>query len=394
MEQKNYLLHSLKTILNLEEPPYELANSAAIDKFVNGTDQDTLTISALPTKEYRVLAPAASLPNEGTIITVTKFKPDSALSSFYSFSSRPAQGYQQLAKNITHLYEPIAARTKNPALMQIKELKAVLENQFKRKFTGETDLSFTSFEEELDFWQEQDIEAPTPRCSFFLKEYAAISKAWRTSKGGVELSRLSTLIETTWSVMFNIWNSPHDYNDKRFGRLVEVFEGEVKNSIRLAFAKESDLLEPTFDIRQMLVESLQCCSRFSTLLVQHSECARRKLPSLKTRTLEDLRDKIMATYRTKSKVEFLMRLFAEKQLTEDPASLMFLVKAENFMSSFTSQFKNNPKATQKLEKEKDKLTALTSAVLPIFEEELKDASERPNLQFMLKTLEKWYYFLS
>ena len=35
-------------------------------------------------------------------------------------------------------------------------------------------------------------------------------------------------------------------------------------------------------------------------------------------------------------------------ITEDPASLMFLVKAENFMSSFVSQFKNNPKAVQKL----------------------------------------------
>jgi hypothetical protein len=36
------------------------------------------------------------------------------------------------------------------------------------------------------------------------------------------------------------------------------------------------------------------------------------------------------------------------------------------MSSFASQFKNNPKAAQKLEKEKEKLTALTNAVLPIF----------------------------
>jgi hypothetical protein len=168
----------------------------------------------------------------------------------------------------------------------------------------------------------------------------------------------------------------------------------VKSSIRLAFARESDLLEPTFDIRQMLVESLQCCKRFGALLAQHSESARRKLPPLRTRILDELRDKIMATYRTKSKVEFLLRLFTEKQLTEDPASLMFLVKAENFMSSFTSQFKNNPKAGQKLEKEKDKLSALTAAVLPIFEEELKDAAERPNLQYLLKTLEKWYYFLS
>lgn len=148
--------------------------------------------------------------------------------------------------------------------------------------------------------------------------------------------------------MFNIWNSPHEYNDKRFARLVEVFEGEVKSSIRLAFARESDLLEPTFDIRQMLVESLQCCKRFTALLAQHSESARRKLPALKTKTLDELRDKIMATYRIKSKVEFLMRLFDQKQLTEDPASLMFLIKAENFMSSFASQFKNNPKAAQKL----------------------------------------------
>lgn len=89
-------------------------------------DQDTLVISALPTKEYKVLAPATSPPTEGTLITVTKFKADSALRSFYNISSRPAQGYQQLARNITHIYEPIATRTKNPALMQIKELKAVL----------------------------------------------------------------------------------------------------------------------------------------------------------------------------------------------------------------------------------------------------------------------------
>ncbi len=58
----------------------------------------------------------------------------------------------------------------------------------------------------------------------------------------------------------------------------------------------------------------------------------------------------MATYRTKSKVQFLLKLFNNKLITDDPASLMFLVKAENFMSSFISQFKNNPKAVQKLQK--------------------------------------------
>lgn len=53
--------------------------------------------------------------------------------------------------------------------------------------------------------------------------------------------------------MFKIWNSPHQYPDKRFLRLIEVFENEVKNSIRMAFARESDLLEATFDIRQMII---------------------------------------------------------------------------------------------------------------------------------------------
>lgn len=49
-EQKSYILHSLKTVLNLEEAPYELSNSTALDKFVSSTDSDTLIISALPSK--------------------------------------------------------------------------------------------------------------------------------------------------------------------------------------------------------------------------------------------------------------------------------------------------------------------------------------------------------
>jgi hypothetical protein len=201
-----------------------------------------LTIAALPTKEFKIIGAGSAAPKEGTIITISKFKADSPLQNFYNFNLRPAQGLKQLTSNILHLYEPIALRTKNAAVVEVKELKAVLESQLKNKFTGESDVSFTCFEEEFDFWQEQDIEAASPRCSFFLKEYAAISKSWRNSHGGVELSRLSTLIETTWQIMFNIWNSPHEYSEKRFLRLAEVFEGEVKNSIRMAFAKDSDLL--------------------------------------------------------------------------------------------------------------------------------------------------------
>ena len=46
----------------------------------------------------------------------------------------------------------------------------------------------------MDFWQELDLESPSPRVTFFLKEYAAISKSWRNSRGGVDLGRLGTLI--------------------------------------------------------------------------------------------------------------------------------------------------------------------------------------------------------
>ena len=64
------------------------------------------------------------------------------------------------------------------------------------------------------------------------------------------------------------------------------------------------------------------------------------------------------------------------------------------MSSFVSQFKNNPKAVAKLEKEKEKLANLTSAALPIFEDELKGVSQKDNIQYLIKTLQKWFYFLS
>ncbi len=73
--------------------------------------------------------------------------------------------------------------------------------------------------------------------TYIINQYAAINKNWRGSKGGVELSKLGTLIEATWSVLSKIWDSPHDYPEKRFLRLVEVFEGEIKNSIRLSFTR-------------------------------------------------------------------------------------------------------------------------------------------------------------
>lgn len=101
-EKKNYILQTITTLLNLEQTPYELDNSPAIDKFVN-SDADTLLINALPTKEFKVIT-SNSQPTEGSIIQITKLSTDPALSNFYKFSLRPAQGYKQLAKQIAHLY--------------------------------------------------------------------------------------------------------------------------------------------------------------------------------------------------------------------------------------------------------------------------------------------------
>lgn len=74
------------------------------------------------------------------------------------------------------------------------------------------------------------------------------------------------------------------------------------------------------------------------------------MPVFKLKTIEELYIKILATFRTKSKVEILNRMFKEKLIQEDPSSLMFLVRSENFMTNYLALFKNNPKAQQKLEK--------------------------------------------
>lgn len=98
----------------------------------------------------------------------------------------------------------------------------------------------------------------------------------------------------------------------------------------------------------MIVEAIQCCSKFISLLHEHIEKSKRKVPQLKTKIIEELKDKIMVTYRTKNKVEFLLRLYNQNMIKDDPKDLMYLVKLENFMSSFVGQFKNNKKAEAKL----------------------------------------------
>ena len=54
-EQKNYILQSIRVLLNLDEQPYELTSSPALDKFL-ASDQDSLLINALPTKEFKIIS--------------------------------------------------------------------------------------------------------------------------------------------------------------------------------------------------------------------------------------------------------------------------------------------------------------------------------------------------
>lgn len=99
---------------------------------------------------------------------------------------------------------------------------------------------------------------------------------------------MGSLIDTTWAVLCNIWNSEYEYSDRRFVRLVEIFETEVKNKIKMVFSRESDLLELTFDIKQRLVESINFCKKFIALSELAQKTAKRKMPTLKTKIVEEL----------------------------------------------------------------------------------------------------------
>ena len=77
----------------------------------------------------------------------------------------------------------------------------------------------------------------------------------------------------------------------------------------MAFSRESDLLEITFDIKQKLIESIGYCEKFMKLARSTEKGSKRKLPVLKTKIIEELHIKILATYRIKSKVEILSRLY-------------------------------------------------------------------------------------
>lgn len=142
-EGKNYILKNIKTLLNLDEAPYELSDGTILDKFLN-SDQETLLLSCLPTKEFRVLQPSSKFPLEGHIVVISKLRSGSSLGSFFNISVKPASQYRYLASYLNNVYEPIITRTKDPSLFAIKELKAVLANSIKTKLANETDINFST----------------------------------------------------------------------------------------------------------------------------------------------------------------------------------------------------------------------------------------------------------
>ncbi len=92
--------------------------------------------------------------------------------------------------------------------------------------------------------------------------------------------------------------------------------------------------------------------------------SKRKL-HLKMKNIEDFELKLSATFRIKSKVEFLISLFEKKLISEDPQSLRFLIKIESFLSNHTSALQANPKAQKKLDEEKDKIVAIVNSCSPL-----------------------------
>ena len=91
-EAKNYILRNVKVLLNLDEIPFDLSDSSYLDKYLQ-SDQETILISCLPTKEFRVLTSSSKFPAEGHIIQITKLRSDGPLASFFNISAKPVPQY-------------------------------------------------------------------------------------------------------------------------------------------------------------------------------------------------------------------------------------------------------------------------------------------------------------
>ena len=146
-QAKEYILHNVKTLLNLDEPPYELASGSILDKFISASDSDVLVLAYPPTKEIKQIKKGMPFPEQGHIINIAKIRSGSSLAKFYSISVKPASQFKYLSMYLKNVHEHVVARTNDPSLFAIKELKAVLTNNLKRKLLNETDMNFKTLEE-------------------------------------------------------------------------------------------------------------------------------------------------------------------------------------------------------------------------------------------------------
>lgn len=51
---------------------------------------------------------------------ISKLRSGSALNAFFNISVKPASQYKYLSNYLTHVYEPVVARVKDPSLFAIK----------------------------------------------------------------------------------------------------------------------------------------------------------------------------------------------------------------------------------------------------------------------------------
>ena len=149
---------------------------------------------ALPTKEFKVITNLSKLPDDGSLVSISKIRAgDAVIQQFYKISTKPLKGFKHLENTIKNVYEPIVKRKNQSALIQVKELSAVLQNLNKVKLNGEDDLNFSSFVEEFDFWQDEDLDKGNERSAEFLKILSPLFKPYR-GLANIQLENLPALV--------------------------------------------------------------------------------------------------------------------------------------------------------------------------------------------------------
>ncbi len=179
--------------------------------------------------------------------------------------------------------------------------------------------------------------------------------------------------------------------------MIEIFESEIISKIKVSFPREADLWsseeEQKSETRKKLIISIDLCRKFIKLGEKMMKSSKRKV-QIRMKNIEEFELKVSATFRVKSKVEFLVSLFERKLISEDPQSLRFLIKIESFLSNHMSALQNNAKAQKKLDDEKAKIINAVNSCSSLIEKEIEQALAKEYIEGVFNVLKKWYYILS